>query len=434
MRLSLVFAVCFSFLFGNFVISLKYELSSVIQRICLEGDLEEGYYELSNVIEQSGKEFEIELKAKIYHTLSELALILYSDFQLAMEFHNKGKEFIRVMPPLPELHLQGKKCGGLGDLYYVSAVTIKQLIDANQDDPTKFNPKDWLESLTTLITLTSDSGLAEAAENHYRHASRILLQFSPEGSQSASPLLSAVYEEYYPAIQFRSALLTPGVYSTKRHLGTTRKRLLYRIQSLYEECSVSVSSHQKQLMLKNLDEFVLAPTFYFIYFGSNDRKLLTLLQSSYQLAMPALIQTTPPLVLPPLDSSISTVGKEKKRLKIGFVSNYFRKHSICKLFCQVILALQQTNEHDLFIFSTLQDNHHDDYTNQLIRLSREMEQKDGKEGVSPSFRFISVGKPLLGNRYEVLERKIDILVNGFFFFCDYFSKLSFNRFFSISFD
>jgi hypothetical protein len=425
MRLSLVFAVCFSFLFSNFVISLKYDLSSVIQRICNEGDLEEGYYELNNAIEQSGEELEIELKAKIYHTLSELALLLYSDFQLAMEFHNKGKEHIRVMPPLPELHLQGKKCGGLGDLFYVSAVTIKQLIDANQDDPTKFNPKEWLESLTTLITLTSDSGLPEAAENHYRHASRILLQLSPEGSQASSPLLSAVYEEYYPAIQFRSAFLTPGVYSNKRHLGTTRKRLLYRIQSLYEECSVPSSSHSKQLVLKNLDEFVLAPTFYFIYFGSNDRKWLTLLQSSYQLAMPALAQTTPPLLLlPPVASSISTAGKEKKRLKIGFVSNYFRKHSICKLFCQVILALQQNNEQDVFIFSTLQENHHDDYTNQLIRLSREMEQKDGKEGVSPSFRFISVGKPLLGNRYEVLERKIDILVN-----CLSFSILFVIRFF-----
>lgn len=70
----------------------------------------------------------------------------------------------KLIPPLAQMYLDGEGCNGLGDLFYVLAVTIKRLKDS------KVSPAVEFEAYTTLVTLLSDSGLPEEAEKHLQKA------------------------------------------------------------------------------------------------------------------------------------------------------------------------------------------------------------------------------------------------------------------------
>jgi hypothetical protein len=79
---------------------------------------------------------------------------------------------------LAKLHISGNSCGGVSDLYYVTAVSIKQLVDSypthTEDilsDKTFFQNK--LTAHTTLLTLLSDSGYHDEAEVHLIEALRL---------------------------------------------------------------------------------------------------------------------------------------------------------------------------------------------------------------------------------------------------------------------
>jgi hypothetical protein len=139
-----------------------------------------------------------------------------------------------VIPPLAALHISGKQCGGLGDIFYVSAVIIKQLVDSNDSTDV------LVSGLTTLITLTSDSGLHREAESHMVTA----LSLHPDDA----------------SLRFRSVLMTPAVYEDMPHLIATRKLLTERLDKLYTDIHTNSS-----LRLTKLDEFTLSPTFYFVY-------------------------------------------------------------------------------------------------------------------------------------------------------------------------
>lgn len=98
------------------------------------------------------------------HIISAASLILDSNYREAVKFHKeaKGVNSSRI-PPLAELNLNGRICGGLADLFYVAAVIIKELVDTESS-------KDALvRGITSLVTLTADSGLPHAAEEHIKH-------------------------------------------------------------------------------------------------------------------------------------------------------------------------------------------------------------------------------------------------------------------------
>jgi hypothetical protein len=467
MQLSLLFLLCIILIFHVYCFSSVFE--TIIHSICHDGELENGYSQIKSIILEfeekendenttSSLSFSTVQYVKLYHTLSELELILFSHFQESLLYHRKGKNLsssnlnpseMKVIPPLPELHLSGISCGGVGDLYYVSAVIIKSMIDRDTVETTgkpaesvkqSKHLKGDLESLMTLITLTSDSGLTQASERHLSHAFQ-LLSLSVE---SDSLLTKKERDDYIALLTFRAALLTPAVFSSKEELFLSRKTIQQRISSL------SSSAEKGGLTIGSLDEFVLSPTFYLVYYGFNDRKLLQQLHKSYQLAYPSLIsgrELLPALSLSkrqlnqiqgqeqPLQhhsfddistletftvSSVSSPKelakgnegaaaeplKMRRRARIGFVSSYFRRHSICKLFCSIILHLSQLDDkYEIFLFSTLQENHHDSYTKKLIQRS-----SSSSTFVPSSFHFISVGKPLVNNRDRILSHQIDILV------------------------
>jgi hypothetical protein len=474
MQFSFTFLFCFILIYPFYCFPSEYE--SIVNSICYDGELENGYSTIKLKIQEL-EENEIDHNTstslsfstieyvKLYHTLSELELILFSHFEESLLFHRKGKDLsssipsLKVIPPLPEFQLSGISCGGVSDLFYVSAVIIKSMIDR---EITKTEPseheinskyvKDDLESLMTLITLTSDSGLITAAEIHLSHAFQLLSRV-----KDSPPLLTEKERvDYLALLTFRSALLTPAVFSSKEELFSSRRILQQRISSLFS------SAGKGELSIAALDEFVLSPTFYLIYYGFNDKSQLQQLHKSYQLAFPSLtsvnvlpsfsswkrqveegqekqqLQSQKQSLLPTQQASLGGLSaseptvisppeespkeknegtvKIKRRIRIGFVSSYFRKHSICKLFCSMILHLSSLEDkYTVFLFSALQADHHDSYTKKLIQLSSSsasasISAHSACSSSSSSFHFISVGKPLVNNRNRILSYQCDVLV------------------------
>jgi predicted O-linked N-acetylglucosamine transferase (SPINDLY family) len=257
------------------------------------------------------------------------------------------------MPPYAQLYLDGETCGGLNDLFYVAAASLKQLEINNMD------PKLLKESRMNLVTLTADSGVHIAAENHLK------------------ALLETVDHSIDSSILFRAALMTPSVYDSNKELKAIRRTLITRIENLHQ---------QQRLLLNKLDEFNLSPTFYFAYQGYNDKLLLSRLHDAYALAYPTLIQST---VLE------SQKIQQYHKIRIGFYSAHFRRHSICKLFCNLILSLDH-DVYDVFIYSSLNEAREDTVTRRLIDTDH--------------IHFIRIGMPMIQNRIEVTRQNIDIMV------------------------
>ena len=63
------------------------------------------------------------------------------------------------------------------------------------------------------------------------------------------------------------------------------------------------------------------------YQGFSDRRLLTSLHASYALGTPLLGGVE--IDLPPVEEEQKK--QPEKRIKVGFVSSHFRRHSICKV-------------------------------------------------------------------------------------------------------
>lgn len=291
------------------------------------------------------------------HILSALAFILRADATVAVDLHRQAKTMnASQVPPLAELHLNGQECGGLGDLFYVSAVVVKQLVDSN------IASEVLLKGCTTILTLAADSGLHHVAETHLKAA----LAINPTD----------------PSLQLRSLVMTPGVYENLKHLKEVRSSLTQRVSSLMEK---GVG------LLQNIDEFSLSPTFYFAYMGYNDQQILSDINKIRERAYPAMANIEISL---PRSSNIKEENPERK-IRVGFVSNHFRRHSICKLFCGIISEINR-ELFEVFVFSSLQENYEDSFTKAL----------EDSEGIN----FVGSGMTVVRNRVEVVSRDIDILV------------------------
>lgn len=342
-------------------------------------------------IHQAENDFRaIQGNAQAYHSLAALELIIHANVDNAVSLFKQGKAVDpTAIPPLAKRHLDKLPCSGLEELFYVSAVIIKELVDTNKAHP------NVVRAFKTLITMTSDVGLDQMAETILRTA----LTLAPADT----------------SLLFRAAVLTPGVYESMDHIESTRALLEHRIER--------ISDAYSDMTLTGLDEFVMSPTFYFVYQGYNDRVIMSKLQYGYTKAYSRLgsveiaqsvqqgryayqqartiatgdsitsVSTSLPIdtVLP----SAAAVARPRK-IRVGFVSSYFRRHSICKLFCGVMTNLDQ-NLYEVFAFASMRQNEEDTVTHAL-RLSH--------------MQFVSVGMTFIQNRNEVTDRFIDILVSN----------------------
>jgi predicted O-linked N-acetylglucosamine transferase (SPINDLY family) len=316
-------------------------------------------------------------QAGAMHTRSELDLIINANLEDACLWHEVAKEIDRkVIPPLAKLYLDGKTCNGLSDIFYISAVSIKKLVEEQLSEKAQYTAH------LTMITLLSDSGLYVEAEAHLKRG----LALMPHDT----------------SLQIRSALMTPGVFESSYHLTSTRALLRQRLDNLTAD---------EGFTLKGIDEFALSPTFYFVYQGYNDVSFLTDLQNLYARAYPTLssfflVNARPVDELgEPVAPTATTAGSEasipeKRKLRIGFVSSHFRKHSICKLFCGIISGLSSHTtgdgtEFEVVVFSGQDQGREDAYTTKL------------KGSVS---EFVHVNKFTVSARKEVTTRHVDVLI------------------------
>ena len=218
--------------------SFETQLAEIVDLCCEYGDLERALNRCRDYTAENLDSISLEITlplAEIYLTYSSLELILNADMETASQLRKRGKSLnAAALPPLAKLHINGQVCGGLNEVFYSSAIAVQTYV-MNELTVQPF------ESMTQLITLVSDVGLHKAAETHINKAF-----------------------EMYPseaALKFRAALMTPGVYESEEHLSTTRTLLEQRIDTIYE------SAMTGDLVIKGLNEFVLSPTFYFVYQG-----------------------------------------------------------------------------------------------------------------------------------------------------------------------
>lgn len=341
-------------------------ISKVLTKVC-QGDLWSAY----NLTSDS-------LEAELIHVRSGLELIINADIDTAGILHEVAKDISKkTLPPLAKLYLDGKKCNGLSDLFYISAVTIKKIIEKQYEDNA------LIDAHLTMLTLLSDSGFYKEAELHLEKA----MILDPKGA----------------SLRMRSILMTPGVYESFDHLHETRRLLFKRLLNV---------TNDKKFTLPTIDEFVLAPTFYFAYQGYNDAKFMNTLQNIYSRAYPyfstyKIDQRPLGLLGIPVERNFEldeTTNQHVSKIRIGFVSSYFRRHSICKLYCNVITGLSKhiittsTGEKigfEVYIFSGQEQSREDSFTSNL------------KQNVH---EFVRVKKFTVSSRREVTTRFIDMLI------------------------
>ena len=334
---------------------IKNTLPQALELAC-KGELQKSY-DLVTKSEDAGS----------VHTRSELDLILHANGDDAVLWHEVAKDIDRkLVPPLPQMYLDGKSCNGLADIFYVSAVTIKKLTDSQMSEKMLYT------AYLTMITMLSDSGLHAQAEVHLAKA----LDLMPHD----------------PSLHIRSALMTPAVFESFHHVASTRDVLQRRLDGLIA---------QEDFTLQGLDEFSLSPTFYLVYQGYRDVDFLTSLHNLYSRSFPSLSSYY--LINPRYGEALADPPPRQEpgnTLRVGFVSSHFRRHSICKLFCGIIsrLSSHHTPEglgFDVVVFSGQDMTREDAYTARL------------KGSVS---EFVRVNKFTIGSRKEVTTRHLDVLV------------------------
>lgn len=228
------------------------------------------------------------------HVLSGLSMILYGSVDDSIKYHLEAKALEpTLMPPLAGLQLQqNKDCDGLSDIFYSSAVFIKQMVDMHAkatdkslaDEVTleaELNSKAMklakLSGYRTLITLCSDSGLNEASVIHMQHAISLDTALTTEDSRDEGKKRDIYTHDI--SLYIRNVLLIPPVYDSMAHVTNSRKvqidamnllqALVHVIPPSSDSISLPVESYRDKsvITIRDLDEFALSPTFYFIYQG-----------------------------------------------------------------------------------------------------------------------------------------------------------------------
>ena len=257
------------------------------------------------------------------------------------------------MPPLAVLYQNGEKCNGLADVYWVSSFAKKSLFDSPSDMQKRYSAH------ISLATQLEDSGLVDEAGVHFRAAGTL--------------------QPHRADLLLRNALMVPVLYDSDVHLRETRARLEGQITSLL----------RSNLTLDSLDQISMPGTFYIVYQGRNDVAVMTGIQRLYRQMYPALEADSLVASAPNIAGSASV---SSRRIRVGFVSSYFRKHSVCKLICGVIRNLNRST-FEVIMFSAAEK--HDGMTKWA---SKQSELVGLPRGV------------LLSNRNLALERNLDILV------------------------
>jgi predicted O-linked N-acetylglucosamine transferase (SPINDLY family) len=477
------------------------EIDRILSTACEKGDLPSAYRMVNKLmlsLDADGGEKDSQVVASTLHIKSCLELVTQGNYSAAVNYHQRAKAADKtVVPPLAALHLAEKTCGGISDIFFVSAVIIKELANEDKEatkpriiDMTESDPnaspalaKAVYEGFQTLVTLTFDSGLHRESEALVNRAISMLSAGATDsgiGDGDAS-IMSSEDKQRLLAFRIRGSLLSPAVFESHAHLHRTRRILADRAFSLAEDIyftnsnsnSTEEGQQQKQKTMKThlrrLDEFVVSPTFYFVYQGYRDRYFLQALHEVYSAAFPDLNDVhVPKDFKSPYNAKKESSSKNKKKkkdkkdkiekveeamkegkekkveepmeglrqeeqdallakraataqrrdeeerdpalrepIRVGFLSAHLRKHSICKLFCGVIGGLSNPAS----VPTPRGARPLEVYAFSSLQENHEDDHTKALiASLAHKDRFVRVGKTVVSNRNEVTRRGIDVLV------------------------
>ena len=165
--------------------------------------------------------------------------------------------------------------------------------------------------------------------------------------------------------------------------------------------------------LERLDDVAMPGTFYLVYHGRNDARLMADVQMMYAAAHAPLLATAPWLLAPPPPPETAATApraaagaapgalapRAPPRVRVGFVSAHWRRHSVCKLLCGVVRHLPR-DLFDAVVFSAAAEADEDAFTARARRADA-----DG----ATNFTRLPRGT-LLSNRALAADARLDVLV------------------------
>ena len=177
------------------------------------------------------------------------------------------------------------------------------------------------------------------------------------------------------AVRFRAALLVPAVQATAGSGAAARAALEARVANL------------RGTRLETLDMVSMPGTFYVVYLGGRDAALMTTIADAYRSAYPALAGVE-------VDVTNKAPPPRGARPRVGFVSSYWKRHSVCKLLGGVVRELSATGAFDVTLFSGADAE--DDFTAYAL---------------GGGARHVRLDRgALLGNRRLAADAGLDVLV------------------------
>jgi len=139
------------------------------------------------------------------------------------------------------------------------------------------------------------------------------LQKQGKPDEAAQAYQQAMALQSGDGLRIKLATILPVIMGSKREMTAIRRKFEQSISALLKE-SLSISDPAREMGRTN---------FYLAYHGRNDRALQVNIARLYERACPSLLYTSPHcLAVPPT--------KPSGKIKIGFVSRYFRNHSVGK--------------------------------------------------------------------------------------------------------
>jgi predicted O-linked N-acetylglucosamine transferase (SPINDLY family) len=193
-------------------------------------------------------------------------------------------------------------------------------------------------------------------------------------------------------LKLRNALMLPSVYSSQEQLLMARRSLEDRVSRISDNTSAASPS-----LLSKLDHTAMPGTFYVVYQGLNDRDLVRGIQSAYERQFPVLCEVADHLQLPPpppMATPALATGGSRPKVRVGFVSPYWRSHSVCKLFCGIAHNLDRS-KFEVVVFHG----------------GSALEEDDMTTYGAANAKLVRVNKGFdLNNRHLLADQKLDVIV------------------------
>ena len=253
--------------------------------------------------------------AEALHAAATLKLIA-GDLEGCVAARREAKALdASALPPLAVLFQNGDDCGGLGDVYWSCAFVAKALHETADGGDAAAWASAAADAHAQLSVALEDSGALAEATTHVAKA----VALRPSDA----------------ALRFRAALLVPAVQAVAGAGAKTYARLERNVAAL------------RGSRLAALDATSMPGTFYVVYLGFADAALMTAIADAYRAAHPAL-------------GAVLHEPAPGDAVRVGFVSSYWKRHSVCKLLGGVVRGLAATPGFAVTLFSAAEEE--DDWT------------------------------------------------------------------------